>query len=72
MADCLVCTDNLTVEEILRLVAVCSEGSVAFRVKEVAFADACVDCQQYNTAEDLLRKSLWCDDDGNYYIQIVV
>ena len=72
MADCLVCTDNYTVEEIIRLVTVCDgTGSVAFRIKTVLFSDDCMDCGIYKTTEELLRNSLWCDENGVFYIQVV-
>jgi hypothetical protein len=71
VADCLVCTDALTDEEIIRLVTVCNiNGSVAWRIKIVTFTEPCLDCTQYLTASDLLRKSLWCDDNGVFYIQV--
>lgn len=72
MADCLICTDNYTVEEIIRLVTFCDgNGNVSFRIKLVAYTDDCIDCSgTYKTVEDLLRNSLWCDDDGVFYIQV--
>jgi len=72
MADCLTCTDNLTIEDIIRLVTVCDNGSFAFRIKEVSYSDSCFDCTgSYKSIEDLLRNALYCDENGVYYIQVV-
>ena len=73
MAECLVCTDNLSVEDIIRLVTVCNEGgSVSFRMFAVEFTDDCIDCSRYDTLEELLRKSLYCDENGLFYIQVIL
>lgn len=74
MAACLDCLDNLTLSDLLRLVTVCDGNGtvVAIRTKEVAYTESCTECGgTFNSLEDYLRKSLWCDDNGVYYIQTV-
>lgn len=75
MAACLVCTDGLTLTDILNLVKICDvDGkAIAFKTKQVAFNTDCSECGgSYMTVEDMIRNSLWCDDNGEFYIQIVI
>ena len=72
MAECLECLDNLSVEDLIALVVVCDEnGSVAWNLKSVEFDTDCHSCTAtFNSSEDLLRKSITCED-GVYYLQVV-
>lgn len=74
MADCLDCTEKLSLSDILRLLAVCDDNGnvVAIRTKTVAYTDDCTECGEFLSLEDFIRKSLWCDDDGVMYLQITV
>lgn len=71
MAECLECLDNLTIEDILNKIAVCDEnGNVSWRMKLVEeYATDCHSCGQFSSVEDMLRKSLYCED-GVWYLQI--
>ena len=73
MAECLDCTDNLSFEDLLKLVTVCDEnGNVSWRIKEVEYTEDCHSCTQYESIVDLFRKSLYCDEDGVYWVQVVI
>lgn len=72
MAECLDCSQSLSLEDILRLTMVCDEsGNVSFRAIAVEYSGDCSTCGEYNTVEELLRKSLYCED-GLWYIQVVL
>ncbi len=73
MAACLDCLDNLSLEDLIRLVLVCDEnGNVSWRTIEVEYTEDCHSCAEFQSVEDLFRKSLYCDEDGLFYIQIVI
>ena len=71
MAECLDCNDNLSIEDILKLVTTCDEnGNVSWNMYEITDASVdCLSCTQYESLEDYLRKSLFCED-GVYYIRV--
>jgi len=71
MADCLDCLDNLSIEDILKLVTTCDEsGNVLWNLYSVTDeTSACLSCSQYSSIEDFLRKSLYCEE-GKYYIRV--
>lgn len=71
MAECLECLDNLSIEDILKLVTTCDEsGNVTWNLYEITDETTpCFSCSQFSSIEDLLRKSLYCED-GIYYIRI--
>ena len=72
MAECLDCLDNLSFEDILRLVTTCDEnGNVSWNIYEVEDTEDCHSCEQYESPLDLLRRSLYCED-GVYYIRVVI
>lgn len=75
MADCLNCTDQLSLEDILRLVLACDEsGSVSWRIYQVESCDEeCIECTDNTySLEDLLRRSLYCDEDGVWYLKVCI
>lgn len=73
MAECLECTDNMSLEDIINKLAVCDEsGNVSWRMRIVDSYDTdCPLCGTEYTVEDMLRKSLYCEN-GVWYLQIVV
>jgi hypothetical protein len=71
MAACLECTDSLSLDDILRLVTTCDEnGNVAWKLKTVEFTGDCHSCGEFESIEDFIRKSLYCED-GEFFIQVV-
>ena len=71
MAECLDCLDNLSIEDIIKLVTTCDEnGNVSWNIYEVTDAtESCLSCTQFMSLEDYLRKSLYCEN-GVYYIRV--
>lgn len=73
MAECLDCLDNLSVDDILKLVTTCDEdGNVSWNLYEVTDTESCHSCAQYESLVDYLRKSLYCDENGKYYIRVTL
>ena len=74
MAACIECLDALSFDDILNLVTICDENmNRAFRLKQVSFVTPCSSCTgNYNGWEDIIRKSLWCDENGVWYVQVVI
>lgn len=72
MAECIECLDNLSVDDLIRLVTVCDEnGNVAWNLKTVEFTGDCHSCtNNFNSFEDFIRKSITCED-GVYFLQVV-
>lgn len=73
MAECLECTDGLSMEDILMLVTTCDEsGNVSWRLYEVTDdTEDCHSCAEAMSILDLLRKSLYCED-GVYYLRVTM
>lgn len=71
MAECLDCSNsNLSIEDILKLVTTCDgNGNVSWNVYSVEDTESCHSCAEFKSLEDLLRKSLYCEN-GVYYIRI--
>jgi len=70
MAECLDCLDSLSLDDLLRLVTTCDEnGNVAWNLKTVSFTGDCHSCNEFNSIEDLIRKSIFCEG-GVYYLQV--
>jgi hypothetical protein len=70
MAECFTCLDNLTTEEIIRLITVSSGDTVSFRIKEVLFYENCSECGKYYSIDEMIRKAIWCDENGLLYLQV--
>lgn len=71
MAECIECIDDMSLEDILRLVTNCDEnGNVSWRLHVVEDTGDCHSCGQFESMEDFIRKSLYCED-GVFYIRVV-
>ena len=70
MLPCIDCLDNLSVEDLIRLVLVCDEsGNVAWNIDLVEYSGDCLSCGEYESLEDYLRKSITCMN-GVYKIRV--
>ena len=70
--------DSLTIEDIIKMVAVCDEdGNFYFRVRDGSddytphSVTDCIECGMDLTSLNILKKALSTNDDGDYCLNII-